>query len=244
MQVKNTPEPESVNDSSDPAGSFLKSSTPLSALSQQNASIPVLSANGSAATVSENMPIPSPISSVPDQGEIKYGSPPEKLAIGFSQLAGQPVEPPMPIVAPRQSLFFRYKILLLAAISVLTAGAGFGLTYYMNIPKNYLQVDNQPYGPVLRIKKLSLTKGGVVVIRTASRGLEIVAQTEYLPPDIYYNVPVDSDLRFHVKPKTGDTVFATIYEDTNDNFSFDNADRVARNIFGQPVMEPFKIIIR
>lgn len=162
----------------------------------------------------------------------------------YPPLPEQPVELPQPEQLHPKSKYVR--MFLLPALGMLVfavAGVSFGISYYLTVPKSSIVVENQPFRSIMRIKKATLINGGIVVIKTASRVLQVVAKTDYLLPDTYVNIPLDADMKREAKPNTGDTVFAAIYDDVNGNQLIDEADKVASNIFGQPVSVPFKITI-
>ncbi|MBI3577158.1 hypothetical protein HY086_03930 [Candidatus Gottesmanbacteria bacterium] len=118
---------------------------------------------------------------------------------------------------------------------------GFSVGYSMSVRKNSLVIANQPYSLALMVKRATLSRGGFVVIRTASRTLQVVAKTEYLPADEYNDIPVDRDRNNNLTPRAGDTLVAVIFEDTDGDFQFTQADAVAKDFFGNPISVPFKI---
>lgn len=135
--------------------------------------------------------------------------------------------------------FLKYSVFLFSSVI-------FTFLVLVSIPRNELVVDNQPKGEALHIKKVSLTKGGFIVVTASDVNTNLPDETSflniplYLPPGIYRNIDVKLN---EVAILDMTRVGVTLYEDTSrEPGSFDvipedpgASDTPALSLFGKVV---------
>lgn len=116
----------------------------------------------------------------------------------------------------------------------------FSAVLYFFLPKNSLVVEDQPLGEAVFIKRLTLARGGFVVIQAVDPGGEpgaFIGDLEFFPAGTYTNINVEFDFENSgedLKLKTGDLIFITLYQDYGDGAFDANGDRAVIKLNGKP----------
>ncbi len=165
-------------------------------------------------------------------------------------------------IIPKYKLILASKKIRIAIIGLLILMVA-GILYLIMLPRDEIIIEDQKLGDTVHIKKLKLTQPGVLALIPKSKYNkpvfnEILGYTDWLPSDTYTDfdmellpyssarVPDSTSLvsnRF-VEVKSGSFLYGVIYHFANTKsigFTEDRVNQIAKNIFGQKILEMFKI---
>lgn len=112
---------------------------------------------------------------------------------------------------------------------------------YFYFPKNALNVDDQPLGQAIKVKRVTLDKGGFIVIQKGDGEIpEGVGHSEYLPPGNYFELNIELKGKGENGIKPGDRIWLTLYQDNGD-LSLTETDVPVKKINGKNFAKQIKL---
>ncbi len=114
---------------------------------------------------------------------------------------------------------------------------------YVFLPKSQIDISNPTPGRSIHVNRLFLTKPGWLVITRVSvvDGVSNIAQTIFLDPEDYrdFTLPL---LETEQDLVSGDFLFATLYEDTNNTETYEpKEDKAMKNVLLQPIRKGVRV---
>jgi hypothetical protein len=129
--------------------------------------------------------------------------------------------------------------LALIGIYVLS-GVLFSIVYFY-FPKNALYADDQPLGQAIKVRRVTLDKGGFIVIQKRDGELpEAIGHSEYLPPGNYIELNIELKGKSENGIEPGDRIWLTLYQDNGD-LSLTETDVPVKKIHGKNFAKQIKL---